>query len=351
MTSRLAHEDGIAPKVLAAAANGVVDLIGRHGGDVDAIFGRAGLDTGELDSPYNELNLRQYCALFEEAATQTGNDNFGLHFGHRFAPRRLGAIGYVAISSPTLAAGIRNLVRYFPAHQDDSVLSLECDDDVVWLHYQIIHPQITGRRQDAELSLGMFCNIFWHAVGERWRPLEISFEHGPPDGRSEHEARFGAPVKFGQRTNSIAFQRRDLDAPIRDSDPYLLSVIEPLLAQRRQMRGGPGDFVERLRARIRLRLGQSSLSLCRVAEELDMSPGALQRRLREHGLAFQDMVRASRRDLALRYVRHGDMALTDVALALGYSEQSAFSRAFRAWTGMSPRRYRQLSRQGEADRE
>lgn len=348
MTLRHDRQQPVTSTLLAAAANGVVPMIERHGGDVDAIFGRAGLDIDDIASPFNELNLMRYCALFEEAARVTGNDNFGLYFGQDFAPRRLGAIGYVAINSPTLAAGLRNLVHYFPAHQDDSILTVEEAQDVLWLHYQIVHPRILGRRQDAELSLGMFCNIFRHALGKDWRPLKVRFEHGPPDGRSEHEACFGAPVEFGRPTNAIAVRRGDLDAVMPDSDPHLLSVIEPVLAERRQLRGSPEDLPARLGARIRLSLGEATPSLRQVAEELGMSPWSLQRRLRANGVSFQDVVRGSRRELALRHVGGSDVPLTEIALALGYSEQSAFSRAFRSWTGMSPRTYRRLVRRNRA---
>ena len=333
-------EGGLSPKVLAAAANGVVEMIDRYRGDVDRIFGQATIDTNQLDNPFNEINLRQYCQLFEEAADQTGYDNFGLQFGQQFQPKRLGAIGYIAINSPTLSSGIRNFIRYFPAHQDNSILSLEHDKDVLWLTYQIIDPRIARRRQDAELSLGMFCNIFRHAIGPSWRPLEIHFEHREPDERGEHRSSFDAPVIFGQKVNAIAFKREDLDTAMPGHDPYLYAVIEPFLAERRTLRQNPEDFVTALRHEIKLRLGDRDPSLNALADSLGLSSTVLRRRLKEFGIGFNDLVKAARKELALRYIADREMPLTEVALALGYSELSAFSRAFRNWTGMSPQRYR-----------
>ncbi|GAB5470129.1 MAG: AraC family transcriptional regulator [Rhodospirillales bacterium] len=336
------HKSGAAlsPKVLAAAASGVEDMIARFGGDIDAIFGRATLRTDELSSPINELSLQQYCALFEEAASQTGQDNFGLRFGQDFAPQRLGAIGYAAIASPTLGAGLRNLNHYFPAHQDSSLLGLEEEGDLLWLTYQIVDPRIERRRQDAELSLGMFCNVLRAALGPDWRPLEIHFEHRKPDAPGEHERRFGAPARFSQRTNAIGFRRSALAAPMPGCDPYLFALIEPFLAERQAARGGPGDLIATLRQEIKLRLGEGSTSLGTLAKRMGISTAALQRQLREAGVAYNDLLRATRQELALRYVRETDMPLTEIALAVGYSELSAFSRAFRAWTGLSPQRFR-----------
>lgn len=340
MSEQGGHQGELSPKVLAAAANGVIEMIDRYHGDVDSIFGRATIDTSQLDNPFNEISLRQYCTLFEEAAAQTGYDNFGLQFGQNFQPKRLGAIGYVAINSPTLSSGLRNFIRYFPAHQDNSILSLEHDRDVLWLTYQIVDPRIARRRQDAELSLGMFCNIFRHALGPRWRPLEVHFEHHLPDERGEHRTTFDAPVLFGQKVNAIAFKREDLDADMPGHDPYLYAVIEPFLAERRTLRQNPEDFVTALRHEIKLRLGDSTPSLDVLADGLGLTSTVLRRRLKDFGVGFNDLVKAARQELALRHVSDHDMPLTEVALALGYSELSAFSRAFRNWTGMSPQRYR-----------
>ena len=78
------------PKVLASAANGVIDMIRRKGGNAEAIFASAAIRMSDVGCPTNELNLHQYCNLFEQAARQTGNDNFGLEFGAQFQPRGLG---------------------------------------------------------------------------------------------------------------------------------------------------------------------------------------------------------------------------------------------------------------------
>lgn len=332
-------------RVLASATTGAGALFSRNGGDVDAIFGRAGIAPEQTESPFNELNLRQYCALFEEAARQTGHDNIGLEFGRGFQPRQLGALGFAAISSPTLSAAIRNVETFFPAHQNLTNFSLIHDSGVLWLSYRILDPRIEHRRQDAELSLGMFCNIFRAALGPGWAPLEVRFEHGRPDGHIDHERYFGAPVRFGRRTNAFAFRRRDLDAPMPDADPYLFSVIRPFLESRCRTLAAPEDFATVVRNQIKLNLGSSEPNMVEIARILGLSDQDFRRALREHGVTFNDLLRAAREELALHYLKHSDMPLTEIALNLGYSELSAFSRAFRNWAGMSPQRYRR--QQGE----
>lgn len=327
-------------KVLAAAATGTVSFFEKSGGDVDRIFGRAGVSTDDLENPLAELNLKSYCALFEEAARQTGNDNIGLRFGHGFQPRQLGVLGYAALSAPTIAAALRNLERFFPAHQGLTSFRLIQESGILWLSYRIIDSRIEQRRQDAELSLGMFCNIFKTALGADWAPLEVRFEHPRPDGAGEHEMLFGAPVEFGRRTNAFAFRRSDLDALMPDQDPYLASVVERFLQSRCELQASPQDFAQAVKNEIRMHLGETLPTMADISRLFGMPETTFQKQLRERGLSFGDILKAARQELALHYMADTDMPLTEIASSLGYSELSAFSRAFRNWTGMSPMRYR-----------
>ena len=331
------------PVVLASAATGVVDLIRHNHGDPDSILGNAGIKPEDLSSPYNELLLADFCTLFEEAARQTGNENFGLHFGEHFRPRQLGAIGYAAISSPTLAAALRNMEVYFPAHQSQSSFGLIRDADVFWLSYRIFDPRIDNRRQDAELSMGIFLNVFRHALGKDWSPLEVRFEHESHDSTYNHEKVFGAPARFGRRTNAFAFRRKDLDARMPGQDPYLFSVIEPFLKSRCEIMQNPEDFATTVRNQIKLHLGDVKPTIAEIARIFGVSDQSLQQQLRANGVTFQDLVNAARKELALHYMNDHSVPLTDVADSLGYSELSAFSRAFRGWTGMSPQRFRRTN--------
>lgn len=326
--------------ILASATTGVVDLIERMHGDPDRILGRTSIKPEDLDSPYNELMLSDFCTLFEEAAVQTGNEKFGLLFGESFKPRQLGAIGYAAVSSPTLAAAIRSMEVYFPAHQGQSSFGLIQDSDVFWLSYRILDPRVESRRQDAELSMGMFLNVFREALGDDWSPLEVRFEHDMPDNPHTHERVFGAPVRFGRRTNAFAFRRKDLDARMPGQDPYLYSVIEPFLKSRCEISRNPEDFATTVRNQIKMNLGDIPPTITEIARVFGVPDQSFQRELRKHGVTFQQLVNAARKELAIHYLDESDLPLTEVAHNLGYSELSAFSRAFRGWTGMSPQRYR-----------
>ena len=178
------------PGVIASAATGIVAFIEARGGDVDRIFGRAGIAPDTAGSPTLKVELKSYCQLFEVASADTKCDNFGLWFGNQFQPRDLGLWGYSAISAPTLGGALSNLVDLFLFHQQSSSMSLRRGQDgLMRLEYQIEAPDIVERRQDAELSLGMFLNVFRDCLGQQWVPEEVHFEHPRP--ADSHRARKG----------------------------------------------------------------------------------------------------------------------------------------------------------------
>jgi AraC-like DNA-binding protein len=330
-----------APGVLASAATGIVGYIERFGGDVDRIFGNVHLLPDVAGSPTLKLRLTDFCRLFEESARQTGNGNFGLWFGNQFAPRDLGLWGYAAVSAPTLGAALESLVRLFRYHQESSVMRLVGDPDgLVRLEYRIIVPGIFERRQDAELSLGMFLNVIRECCGAHWAPEEVQFEHPKPEAAREHEAAFGAPVYFSQPTNALLFRPDVLERPMPSRDLKLLAVMQTCLERLGAAVAGEDLLLDHVRAVVRTRLPSGYPTIEEVADELRAPLGTLHRDLQEAGLTYKEMVEDVRRDLAVSYVRQRHLAFSEIAMLLGYSELSAFSRAFRRWTGASPREYR-----------
>jgi AraC-like DNA-binding protein len=332
---------GHAPGVLASAATGISSYIEECGGDVDRIFGDAHILPDLAGSPTLKLRLSDFVQLFEESARQTGNDNFGLWFGNRFQPRDLGMWGYAAISAPTLGAALECLVRLFRYHQESSVMRLADDDNgLVRLEYRIVAPQIVERRQDAELSLGMFLNVIRECCGARWCPEEVHFEHPKPAMAREHESGFGAPVYFSQQTNALLFRPDVLARPMPARDLRLLSVMQTCLEQLGSQAAGEDLLLDRMRTTIRMKLPSGYPSFEDVAADLRAPAGAMHHDLQSAGLTYKDMVEEVRRDLALSYLRQRHLPFSEIAMLLGYSELSAFSRAFRRWTGTSPRIYR-----------
>lgn len=325
--------------ILAAAANGVRSFIAHQGGDADLVFTRVGVDESRLTDPKLALDLGAYVGMMEEAAAQTGNDNFGLWYGQQFKPGMLGLIGEVALASPTLGAAVANLAELFPYHQQATETRFAREGDLLRLEYRILDGRILSRRQDAELTMGMFANVFRACLGPDWTPEEVHCEHPRPEAWKEHERAFDAPIHFGQRTNAIVFRDRDLDRPMPGADLARLTRLRDELIR---VAGGTGalGFLDRVKGEVRSRLPDGNPVVEEVAEAIGMARWTLQRRLADAGLSYSDVVDLVRRDLACLHLRQPHVAVAEIGFMLGYSEVSAFSRAFRRWTGLSPQAFR-----------
>jgi AraC-like DNA-binding protein len=326
------------PSVLAAAATGIVSYIERQKGDVDRIFGHAGISPEMAGLPTLQLSLKAYCRLFEESARQTHNDNFGLWFGNSFEPRDLGLWGYAAVSAPTLGMALQTLVDLFPLHQQSSSMRLASGPEgLMRLEYRIEAPDIVERRQDAELSLGMFLNLFRECLGPAWAAEEVHFEHPKPAGWREHERAFSAPAYFSQPANALLFRPGILATPMPARDVRLMAAMRHCLERLSERNDLRVSVTDRVRSAVRGRLQDGFPTLESIAAELRLPLSVIQRELHCDGLTYTALVEATRRDLALSYVRQRQLPLSEIAFLVGYSELSAFSRAVRRWTGLSPR--------------
>src|SRR5947207_6710930 len=177
----------------------------------------------------------------------------------------------------------------------------------------------------------MFRNIIREALGPSWAPLEVHFEHPKPESWREHESAFDAPVFFAQSTNALIFRRELFSRPMPAPDLKLLSIARMCL----QSLGVHGvaelNLADRIKTEIRARLAHGYPALEEVSAALRASPSAIQRELSHTGVTYKDAVEEVRRGLALTYLNQRELPLSEIAFLLGYSELSAFSRAFSRW--------------------
>jgi AraC-like DNA-binding protein len=159
-----------------------------------------------------------------------------------------------------------------------------------------------------------------------------------------YEDFFGGPVRFDQPSTRVVLSRHDLALPLRGADAALLAVLDAQAQTLLQQVATVGEPVDVWRQALVGLIRSGRTSLADLAHSLHMSPRSLQRRLAEQGQSFQLLLGQTRQQLAEAYLRDPNVELAEVALLLGYSEQSAFTRAFRLWTGQAPLRWRRQQR-------
>jgi AraC-like DNA-binding protein len=290
------------------------------------------------------IALDTVLGLASAAAEVAGDECLGLHAGAAWDLGELGVLGYAVLNAPTVDTGLRNLQRYGRAHLQGGRITLCERAGEAHLDYHLETEDRELARQHVESAAMVGLRIVRRLAGDQGRPLRVEFGHRRPRDVSEHTRLFGCPVRFGHPEHlRMVFDRALLGLPVAGADRTLLPLVEKhldgLIA--RQTEPAIEQQVRRVLARI---LCDGSPGIRVVARHCSMSVRTLQRRLDEQGLVFRDLVQAIRRDLAERYLAEESASLTEIAFLLGYSDLSAFDRAFRRWTGETPLAARRSTR-------
>lgn len=180
------------------------------------------------------------------------------------------------------------------------------------------------------------------ALGQNWAPEKVMFEHPQPEAWHERCEVFDAPVLFGEPCNALVFRRSARGRPMPGRDPRLLVIVIEsirLLGGQAGPLNRPG-IVDDVKIQVRALLGDGYPSLERVAEQLRLPSWTVQRRPLDQGLSFSALVDTVRQELATYYLQQSALPISELALLLGYSEISAFSRAFRRWFDVRPKQWR-----------
>lgn len=324
------------PLVSALWVPAIMRVLRQAGWSEGRVSAALGLRRDQLGVE-RRIPFEKHCALMDLAAEVTGDDHFGLRFGATQAFDNSSVLGYILRNSPSIGAAIRNAARYVRVHVDGVQISLMFAGPEARLVYRLIDPSIAVSRHYAELLMVYAMHVFRLAADETWSPDEVWFRHGPPADLAPYRHYFGAPVRFHRSEYTTVFDRGILGRPLRTFDQQLLGILEEhanmILAQ---LPPPDDDLLGKLEQFVVGALPDDRAGISAAARALGMSTRTLQRRLRERGIAFAGLVDEVRRRLSARYLADGTLTLGEIAWLLGYSESSAFNRAYRRWTGRSP---------------
>lgn len=335
MTSGVRVSSRVARIILAAAE--------ALGADPEALRREVGLDGADLDAADGWIGLEQENALWDAAARATGTEAFGVRAAVLMERGAFGVLEYALRASPDLRSAVARLVRYNRLTHEVATFSLVEQGDEARLVHGFRGEPAGPSRQAAEFTLACAVLMTAALLGRDWRPRAVRFTHAPPADPTWHEAVLGV-VRFDADANEMVFDRADLDAPLVEADPALASVLDRHAEMLLASLPPAGDLLQRVRAAIAETLRDGEPTLDRVADRLGASPRTLQRHLADHDTSFQELVEGLRRGLAERYLADRSVAIAEVAFLLGYSEPSAFHRAFKRWTGRTPGAWRREAR-------
>ena len=289
-----------------------------------------------------EISDVKYIELLETVARER-NPYIGLEMGEGLATEDLGVMGHAVSATSDIGEALKIFSNYVYVFSQSNVIRLDIGEDKAVFTYRvkILKPDLC--RQDAEFALAYTTNFIRSLSRKGFRPDLIEFEHTPLASSTRHRNQFGCEVGFEKRANRIHFNKSVLEYPVCSSEPGLLEALRFYLDDRMKVRSEDDDLLSKVRHLISISLGDDGPDNKKIASTLGMSSRTLQRKLASQNIAFSDLVDSIRSSVAMEYVRHSDYSLTDVALMLGYSELSSFSRAFKRWTGNNPQQIRETT--------
>ena len=301
---------------------------------------RVGLTPEVIADPEERLSVRSQITLLDEAAIALQDDSLGFTLARDFDPRALGLLYYVMTSSQTLGDALKRVARYSQTTNEALVVRhREGNRLIINLSYSGV-PRHSDRHQ-IEFCMFAVLRICRVLTGHNLVPQHFSIAHYRSEGTAEMSRFVGTKVEFGADTDEIALNSNARELPVIHADHHLndllLKYCEVALADR-------GAGISQLRTRVENAISSvlphGRVLVEDVARSLGMSKRTLARKLSDEGLNYSELLEHLRRDLAVRYLNDRKMHVSKIAWLLGFSEVSAFTHAFKRWTGKKPSQIR-----------
>ncbi|MGI9331006.1 MAG: AraC family transcriptional regulator [Gammaproteobacteria bacterium] len=315
----------------------------RQDYDIDPtdVFAAADLDMSRLNVPgarYPWPNLRK---LWEAATRFSGDPCFGLQAGKRARVSSYHAIGFSWVSSASLREALERLCRYRRVLStiDIEVLLEEEEPDLLTLSLRFPDPDLMPGAANVDAFLCGMTRLMQAATRPDFFPEVVMIPHDDQGLRQRYIDTLGPGVQFDSSRAGFSLRMADAEAHLPGDNPELANANDQV-AERYLASLDPERVASAVREILVEIMPSGTVRQDDVAQRMNRSLSTLQRQLSAEGISFQKLRDETRRRLAEEYIRAQEMSLSQIAYLLGFSDQSNFSRAFKRWTGLSPREYR-----------
>ncbi len=306
------------------------------GGDPRALLAEADVAPEVLTIPGIFLPYASYMRLLDCAARRLDTPHFGLEMSRSGNAETLGTIGLIMLQARTIGEAWDTVARFYRIHDTYGTVRLRRAGGIAVVSYGIPRNDQAGARQVHDVAAGIVCNIMRQFCGLDFRALEIGFPYARPADLKPYRHLPTDRMRFGTTALELYLESTVLDRPLPGGRSDELKLV---LDDYFSTHGKPASVSQRVEDMIRRLLPTGACNLPTVAATLSMTVRTLQAKLDAEQDSFRGILERVRREIAVHHLRRGDMQLTQLALVLGYSELSAFSRSFRSWYGVSPRKW------------
>lgn len=306
--------------------------------DPEALRAELGIDAATLRDPDGRVALPALYDFVERVIERTSDEHAPLRLAHHLDVESFDALGLLVLSSATLGEGLERTIRYQRVFAEGERYELEVAGDDVHVRYAPWGPPRAAHVAMGDLfarDLGV--NVGW-LLGAPVRGVRVRLRRGPPRDPDRWQALLGVPAELGAPIDEVIFPAAAMAIEIPRADPAMARFFERYLDERLE-KIPDTSWLARARRAVEELLPSGEATLAGVARRMHASERTLQRRLASEGTSFGDLVESVRRGRSLALIEAG-VSIAEVAWLLGYSEPSAFHRAFRRWTGRTPSAWR-----------
>ncbi|WP_172657012.1 AraC family transcriptional regulator [Collimonas arenae] len=324
--------------VSSAYVRALFEYLKTEGVDASALLGIA--EPESVDHILLRFPMQRWVSFLRSAAAHLGDPLLGLKLGQTIRASDFGVLGYIFASSPNLRTTFLRLQEYERLlHEVDGrpVQNIVDGTDLI-IKWSGESSHDHGRLSH-EFGLAALCKISRDIANVAPLAKEICFVNSEPLDTKPFTDFFGCDVLFNQPATALRIPIRNLRAPLCQPDPTLIHILEKQAEEFLAQLPKESEFVMHVRRCIANLLHGGEPALEQVASTLSIAPRTLRRRLQEYETTFRELLDDIRKHMAEQYLRDPNLQLTDVAQLLGYSEQSAFQRAFLRWTGTTPKTF------------
>lgn len=327
------------PRLGARAIRPLVSGLRALGHDPARHLREAGIRPEVLSDPDARVPMTAGLRFLAAAGAATGDDDLGLHLAQAAEVGSFDVAFYAMVSSPTLGDGLERVARFQRLIHDTSRVSLAVEGSQAVLRHAMAGGH-AAPRQSAEFIVAAWVRAGRLATGADWNPLEVRFAHREPARAEEHARFFRSPVRFSSGENALVLPTSLLATPCVREDSGLLVLLDRYAAERLHRLPDVPGFADRARALLAEDVGTGEATATRLATRMRMSVRTLDRVLGAEGTSFRKLHDELRHQRAARALGDPRTSISEVAFLLGFDDLGSFYRAFKRWTGQTPRQFR-----------
>jgi len=331
----------VEPTTLSDVIRLISEVLHQHYGvEPEPLLEAAGIDSHLADVSGSRVSRDAILRLWELASAATNDPSVGLVVGSKVRPTTFYALGVAFLTCETLAESLELLCRYYRVIATVPLdLNMVTGEKVTRLEIEYSDPAYPLDPIPFDSFIASIAGLCRLAVSPEFNPVEVRLAFADNHRGGDYEALFKAPVVFGAEKNALVFDSCALNEALPGRSLDLLQASDRIL-ENYIAALNPDEISTEVRKLLMTMLPTGNANQEMVSKRLHMSRSTLHRRLREENTNYKELLDSTRRSLAIDYVQDGEYALGYVAFLLGFSDQSNFSRAFRRWTGKSPKAYR-----------